>query len=131
MYSEFQKSWPHIDSDGAMCAINHYYVTQDVETVFYNKSNPNAELTFVKGETIPTLYKADDIVKETSFFAQPNSVWLLDVTKIHSIGFCGEPFNRTRTFIKWSFNQPYEEIYQRLFDEIIPKLNSNKKIDKV
>jgi hypothetical protein len=120
-YCEFPGNWPHIDHDGSQCAINHYYVTQNVETIYY-KAKPNAKSFHVPKEDDANLYHKKDIIKEVSFCAEPNSVWLLDVTKIHGVGFPNKKFGGLRTFIKWRFDAPYEEIYRRLFDEVLPKL---------
>jgi hypothetical protein len=123
LYCEFPGAWPHVDHDDSKCAINHYYVTQNAETIFY-KSKPGAQTFSVPGEDESNLYHKKDIIKETSFYAEPNSVYLLDVTKIHGVGRSRINLNGLRTFVKWRFNAPYKEIYQQLFDEIIPKINS-------
>jgi hypothetical protein len=40
LYCEFPGAWPHIDHDNSKCGINHYYVTQNAETIYYEPS-PN------------------------------------------------------------------------------------------
>jgi len=111
-YCEFPWGGPHIDHDEIKCCINHYYITQDVETVYYEakagaKSWPGA------GEKSSNFYNKEDITEVTKFFALPDSVWLLNVNKIHSLEF-PMPFGPVRTFVKWSFDQTYEEVYQHL-----------------
>jgi len=122
-YCEFPGAKPHIDHDNSKCAINHYYVTQNAETIFY-KSKINAKPFALNNEGAACMYHPEDIIEESSFCAQPNSIWLLNVTEIHSISRPGVWLPGIRTFVKWRFDAPYEEIYQRLIEEIMPKFNT-------
>jgi hypothetical protein len=130
-YSEFDRGNPHIDHDSVKCGINHYYITQDVETVFYEPKSLDVKSFPGQGEEASNFFDKKDLIIAGKFFSQPNSVWLLDVTKIHSLEF-PNPLNSwdkvgpKRTFVKWAFDEPYEVIYQKLFNEVIPRLNANQ-----
>ena len=121
-YCQFSGSSPHIDHDNSKCAINHYYVTQNASTIFH-EATANAVPYCGIGETTANYYKTEDIVEVNRFRAEPNSVWLLDVTKIHSLDFPGT-YGPLRGFVKWRFDAPYEEVYDRLFNYLLPKLNN-------
>jgi hypothetical protein len=130
-YSEFDRGGPHIDHDSIKCCINHYYVTQDVETVFYEPKSSDVRSFPGPGEEASNFFDKKDLIIAGKFFSQPNSVWLLDITKIHSLEF-PNPLNSwdetgpKRTFVKWAFDEPYAVIYQKLFNEVIPRLNANQ-----
>ena len=115
-YCEFPGAWPHIDHDGTQCAINHYYVTQNVETVYYEPKSNEAKPFQGINEDYSCFFNKEDITIVDKFCAQSNSVWLLDVTKIHSLEFpCN--FGPIRTFIKWRFDVPYEKVYRYFFKD--------------
>ena len=120
-WCEFPGAWPHIDHDDSKCAINHYYVTQNVETVYY-KTKPGAQPFQGIEEESSCFFNKEDIIEDAKFCAESGSLWLLDVTKIHSLEFPCE-FGPLRTFVKWRFDTSYEEVYDRLFNELLPKLN--------
>jgi len=119
-YCQFSGSAPHFDHDDSKCAINHYYITQNATTLFHEPKD-NAVPFCGVGEKTANYYHPNDIIEADSFCAEPNSVWLLNVAKVHSLKFPGE-HGPLRSFIKWRFDSSYEEIYQRLFNEILPKL---------
>jgi len=77
---------PHIDH-GIRVALNFYIQTSNLdETIFYEKNNENIP-AFKYNETKneSNIYnKADLIIKET-FSSTDDSMFLLDVTKIHSV----------------------------------------------
>ena len=132
-YGEFDRGGPHIDHDSIKCGINHYYITQDVETVFYKPNSPKVKGFPGVGEEASNFFDKKDLTITRKFFSQPNSVWLLDVTKIHSLEFpvplnSWEEVGTKRTFIKWAFDESYEVIYQKLFNEVIPRLTANQKL---
>ena len=120
-YCQFSGSSPHVDHDNSKCAINHYYVTQNASTIFH-EAKPGAVPFFGVNETTANYYKPEDIIEVDRFLAQPSSLWLLNITKIHSLEFPGK-YGPLRGFIKWRFDISYEDVYDRLFNEVIPKLN--------
>ena len=115
-YSEFPGAWPHIDHDGTTCAINHYYDTHGVETCYYEFGLNGAKPYAGESEENACFYNKEDLILVDKFCAEPNSVWLLDTTKIHSLEFVNG-WGPVRTFIKWRFNFPYEEVYSYFFKE--------------
>jgi len=123
LYCEFPSAWPHIDHDNSKCGINHYYVTQNVETVYY-EPGPNGDTPFHGiDEGSACFYKKEELVETDKFCAESDSVWLLDVTKIHSLEFPVPGQGLLRTFVKWRLDIPYDEVYGLLFEKIIPRLN--------
>ena len=123
-YCEFPGAWPHIDHDNSKCAINHYYVTQNVETVYYDPK-PGARPFQGIDEEASCFFNKEDIIEANRFCAPSNTVWLLDITKIHGLEF-PHGFGPLRTFVKWRIDMPYDEVYGLLFEKIIPKLNAEK-----
>lgn len=121
LWCQFPQASPHIDHDDSKCAINHYYITQNAETVYY-QPKPNAKPYAGVNEVHPCFYNKEDVIEDDKFCADPGSLWLLDVTKIHSLEFPCE-FGPLRTFVKWRFDAPYEEVYDKLFNNLLPKLN--------
>lgn len=120
-FCQFKGSAPHIDHDNSKCAINHYYTTQDASTIFYNPVE-GAVPYCGANETTANYYKKEDVIEADKFCAEKNSVYILNVSRIHGLDF-PQPYGPLRQFIKWRFDAPYEEIYDKLFNEIIPKLN--------
>ena len=110
VYANFPSARPHVDHDNVITAINHYYNTLDVKTIFYEPKE-NAVPFCGEGETTPNYYKPEDIVEQCRFCANVNEVYMLDISKIHALDF---PVKGTRKMMKWQFKIPYDEIYQEL-----------------
>lgn len=109
-WGNFPSARPHIDHDGMLTAINHYYNTLDAHTIFYEPKE-NAVPYCGKYETIPNYYHKEDIVEQTRFCANINDIYMLNITKIHGLDF---PAKGVRQMVKWMFKIPYNEIYQEL-----------------
>lgn len=74
---------PHSDS-GPTAVINFYIETNNCATQFYEIKN-NAEPYKIENQTDGCVYNLDDLIETESFIAQPGDVYILDVSKIHSV----------------------------------------------
>jgi hypothetical protein len=75
---------PHTDS-GIKAAINVYLQTEDCVTQFYDIASENANTYQLTTQTNGVIYEEADLVKSASFIAKPGEIWVLDVTKPHSV----------------------------------------------
>jgi hypothetical protein len=76
---------PHTDS-GILCTINVYTKPDNCITNFYNfKSNQNIKEFKIQNQTNGSLYNRAQLDLFGSFSAAEDEVWLLDVTKPHSV----------------------------------------------
>jgi hypothetical protein len=110
VWGNFPSARPHIDHDGVLTSINHYYNTLDAQTIFYEPKE-NVKPFCGEGETVPNYYNKEDIIEQSRFCANVNDVYMLNVNCIHSLEFS---VKGTRKMIKWMFKIPYDEIYQEL-----------------
>ena len=74
---------PHSDS-GPTAVINFYIETNNCATQFYEIKN-NAEPYQIENQTDGCVYDLDDLVETGSFIAEPGDVYILDVSKVHSV----------------------------------------------
>ena len=74
---------PHSDS-GPTAVINFYIETNNCATQFYEIKD-NAESYQIENQTDGCVYNLDDLIETESFIAQPGDVYILDVSKIHSV----------------------------------------------
>ena len=74
---------PHSDS-GPTAVINFYIETNNCATQFYEIKN-NAEPYQIENQTDGCVYNLDDLIETKSFIAQPGDVYILDVSKVHSV----------------------------------------------
>ena len=74
---------PHFDS-GANAVINFYIETDNCKTQFYEIKN-NAKPYQIKNQTNGCIYNLDDLIETESFIAQPGDVYILNVSKVHSV----------------------------------------------
>lgn len=75
---------PHTDSDRKV-AINFYIKTGGATTLFWNKKSGIENSTKVAGQTNGFTYRECDLNLCGFFRAQPNDIYILDVTQIHSV----------------------------------------------
>jgi hypothetical protein len=73
---------PHTDSD-TLTVLNFYQQTADAVTMFYNIKNNNPDK--IKNQTSGYVYNLKDLSPLESFVAKAGDVWLLDVSKPHSV----------------------------------------------
>ena len=74
---------PHFDS-GANAVINFYIETDNCKTQFYEIKN-NAKPYQIKNQTNGCIYNLDDLIETESFIAKPGDVYILNVSKVHSV----------------------------------------------
>jgi len=75
---------PHTDSD-IDTTINFYIETDGCETIFYEPIVDELEIIKIENQTNGCIYKEEQLKQVNSFIAKPMEVWILDVTKIHSV----------------------------------------------
>ena len=75
---------PHTDS-GINAVINYYITTENCETQFYEKKEDIVDSYQIENQTDGHLYNLKDLTSGPSFTAEPGDVYLLDVSKIHSV----------------------------------------------
>lgn len=74
---------PHTDSD-TLAVLNFYISTSNCITAFYDVKE-NAEPHQIKNQTNGCIYSLDDLNLGPGFKAEPGDVYLLDVSKVHSV----------------------------------------------
>jgi len=78
---------PHIDN-GIQVSINCYVVTADATTSFYRFRQPRPAVEHLDNNDAGTaagLYRREDLDVVASFHAQPQELWVLDVTQPHDV----------------------------------------------
>jgi hypothetical protein len=105
---------PHIDHNISACA-NYYLDTNGSTTHFYNKK-PNAQGFVYPGRTVANIYSLDQVTQVGEFTAEPDELYLLDVSQIHSVN---SPNNGIRRFITWQWvDTPFESIKNTLLENL-------------
>ena len=74
---------PHSDS-GPTAVINFYIETNNCKTQFYEIKD-NAKPYQIKNQTDGCIYNLNDLIETESFIAQPGDVYILNVSKVHSV----------------------------------------------
>lgn len=80
---------PHTDSD-RLVAINFYIKPNNAITVFWEEKENLQNKVQVNGQTNGYVYNTQDLILKHKFVAEPNSVYILDVSKIHSVYMTGK-----------------------------------------
>jgi len=75
---------PHTDS-GIKSTINFYIQTDNCLTQFYKFATDKPKTKQVKNQSDGVIYNEDDLIRTTSFMAEPGEAWLLNVTMPHSV----------------------------------------------
>jgi hypothetical protein len=75
---------PHTDSDRKV-GINFYVKTEKAITKFFNKIATTSEVEKVPGQTNGFVYQESELSSAGSFVAIQGDIWVLDVSKIHSV----------------------------------------------
>lgn len=74
----------HTDS-GTKCTINFYIEPNGYKTSFYVTNVQNPEIFRIKNQTNGAIFNPRDLTEVGSFIAEPDEVFLLDVTKPHGV----------------------------------------------
>lgn len=105
---------PHIDHNISACA-NYYVDTNGSTTYFYNKK-PEATGFMYPGREVANIFALTDVDKVSEFTAEQNDLFLLDVSKIHSVD---SPNSGIRRFISFQWTGvPFEQIRDTLIDNL-------------
>jgi hypothetical protein len=75
---------PHIDND-LNVVLNYYIETADATTKFWNAKNDKLTTTKIKNQNNGRLFDKDELECIGNFKANSNDMWMLDVSKIHSV----------------------------------------------
>ncbi len=103
---------PHIDHNISACA-NYYVETNGSTTYFYNKK-PYAGGFVYPGRQTANIFSLDQVECVDQFQAQDGEMYLLNVSKIHSVD---SPNVGIRKFISWQWlDVPFEQIRDSLID---------------
>lgn len=75
---------PHTDSD-RIVGINFYIKSANASTMFFNKKEHTYEGEKVVGQTNGSVYNHSDLIFTDMFSSVDGDIWILDVTKVHSV----------------------------------------------
>ena len=103
---------PHIDH-GIICALNIYVNGGSAGTNFWRPKEGEQPYSF-KGETLKNMYEFKQLENSGSFTACDGSIYVLDVTKIHSVH---NP-KTMRTFIQLNWSHTSFKAITEMMDKI-------------
>lgn len=106
MVINYQEIPPHIDN-GILTTINFYVDTADAVTSFYKETN-RTTTSKLPNQTDGSLYDVETLEYVSSFKAEANDVYVLDVKQIHSVS-CSQATERFVYCLQTSFI-PYDEV---------------------
>jgi hypothetical protein len=109
---ESAKVQPHVDHD-IVTALNVYVTTAGAVTTFW-MPRPNAEPFAFPGKVVKNRYKWSDIYFTGYFKAEPGEVYLLDVTRVHTV--TSMTGLGVRTIMQATWKLPYSEIVKCISD---------------
>jgi hypothetical protein len=97
---------PHIDHNISACA-NLYLSTQNSKTHFYNLKTNGMGFVY-PGREVANIFTLDQVEKVTEFTANDGDMYLLNVSRIHSVE---TPRPGIRRFITWQWiGVPYDQV---------------------
>lgn len=112
---EINGSIPPHDDDKILSSINIYIDTVPCITQFYKINNSSATIK-IKNQSNGKIFNLNNLIKQDNFIAKNNEVWLLDVTKPHSV----HPINENENFfirtaiVLQSSKYPFDTIKEML-----------------
>ncbi len=89
---------PHIDHNISACA--NYYVETNGSTTYFYKKKEHVEGHIYPGRETANIFTLDQVERLSEFTAEQNDLYLLDVSKIHSVD---SPNAGIRKFISWQW----------------------------
>ena len=99
---------PHIDS-GGKSVINFYIETDKCLTQFYEIKKGSKPFQ-IDNQTDGCVYDVKDLDKGPSFIARPGDVYILDVSKVHSVIPLGEEKVKRKAFCLSSSELNFNEL---------------------
>lgn len=118
--------YPHTDS-GISVAVNFYMNTTDEATNFHEIATDNPRMLKLETQTNGSVFFPSDLKKMCSFVATSGDIYVLDVTKIHSV--MNEevvPLKSTREAVAVnSYVYDYETIKNALLTKLHDDRNSH------
>lgn len=75
---------PHID-DGPVAALNFYIDTDAQNTIFYENTDVEKQTIDAHATERGGFWNEKDLTPISSFCAEPSDIYLLDISKIHSV----------------------------------------------
>jgi hypothetical protein len=85
---------PHIDND-LQIVINYYIQTANATTYFWKPNQNTLSTAQVENQSDGKLFRENELECTGQFKAETNDLWILDVSKIHSVGKLYCPKNNT------------------------------------
>lgn len=101
---------PHTDTE-IVTTINFYLQTEGCRTIFYDLKTDNPNKFQIKNQTNGFIFDKKDLTEVDSFVAEDFDIWVLDVTKIHSV--VGD-FNFRKAITLGTFVHKYEDVIEML-----------------
>jgi hypothetical protein len=105
---------PHTDS-GIGFTINCYLQTDNCLTQFYKLNTDAPQTTKMVMQTTGKMYREEDLDKTKNFIAKSNEMWILDVSKPHSVTPLGEFKERVAITLS-SMKYSYDEVCNMLYE---------------
>ena len=105
---------PHTDSD-TLAVINFYIETNECITQFYEIKD-DAKPFQLDNQTNGHLYNLDDLSLGPSFHSQPGEVYVLDVSKVHSVIPIDERKVKRKALCLASPHLNFDQVQELLFD---------------
>ena len=105
---------PHVDHHNTSVTLNYYFDEDGEITDFYRKKDDNVTTTRYADREESNLYNINDVERVDGFTANKGDVYLLDVTKIHSVT---KPNPGPRLFIAYMWDKKYT--YDQILEDIL------------
>jgi len=106
---------PHTDNDLKM-VMNLYMKTADATTYFWRPKNDVVTTLQLEMQTDGRLFREDDLECVASFRAETNDLWMLNVSKIHSVRSMRDELRVAFCFQSTTLN--FENVLEKI-DQII------------
>jgi hypothetical protein len=98
---------PHTDSD-IQVTINFYIQADNCRTVFYEPTE-HCKTDKLPGQTNGNIFDPQYLIEKDSFIAENNEIWILDVTRPHSVERLSDNYSERIALClqtnKFSFNE--------------------------
>jgi hypothetical protein len=109
---------PHIDND-LQIVMNYYVQTANATTYFWKPNQSTLSIVQVENQSDGKLFRESELECIGQFKAETNDLWMLDVSKIHSVGKIDNP-NPTQNILRIAYCIQSNKIG---FSEVIKNLD--------